>query len=210
VVASLALASCGRSPSDLEACLAAEQARDLTAASECESAWDTTFDPRAAAAGAHLALIAKDDLAMLRWAPRATNDSEGARVQHFCGALHAERGDVTAAEASFRRALALRIDREPLRAVNTASSLFDLIRNRAPIEDSVKLLRIAWHQASLADDPLGRAMAASELIELLVDFGDIQTAETARPSHRCRAGSLVEGPRGRSNSSGTWTLRDRR
>jgi len=41
----------------------------------------------------------------------------------------------------------------------------------------VKLLRIAWHQASLADDPLGRAMAASELIELLVDFGDIQTAE---------------------------------
>jgi len=127
VVASLALASCGRSPSDLEACLAAEQAARPHGRFRMRERMGHDVSIREpAAAGAHLALIAKDDLAMLRWAPRATNDSEGARVQHFCGALHAERGDVTAAEASFRRALALRIDREPLRAVNTASSLFDL------------------------------------------------------------------------------------
>lgn len=204
-VAGVVLVGCGRDASDLDACLAAEKARDPTNEHRCEAAWQTTFDERAAGAGAHLTLIANDERGMFRWVARAANDSEGARVLHFLGALQVNHGDEKGAEASFRRALALRIDREPLRAANTASTLFDLVRNRAPAEESIQLLRVAWHQASLAADPLGRAMAASGLIEVLLDLGEIRTAELlvkaidgqSAPRIRDLADGRVQAARGR-------------
>ena len=176
LVAGLVLASCGRSSSELEACLAAEVSKDTTADAICERSWDSTFDERVVSVGARLAMIRQDEPSLLKWTARAANDVEGARALYFLASFYVSRGDGNAAEPLLRRALALRVDRDPGRASNTALMLFDLERSNATAEESIRLARLAWEQANHGDHDVAKAFATVCLVDLMLDLGEIHTA----------------------------------
>ena len=110
---------CSREP-EVAACVFAEKNRDPRAAELCEQAWQDTRDEAAAISGAYHALRKKDDASLQRWARRARPTLEGAKILHFWGQRQLERRDLDGAEATLTSVLRLRIDRDPLKAINTA------------------------------------------------------------------------------------------
>jgi tetratricopeptide (TPR) repeat protein len=177
LVAAVVIAElCSREP-EIEACVFAQRNSEPDAAQLCEQAWQDTRDEGAAVSGAFDALRTKDDDGLRRWARRASMTLEGARILHLWGQRQFELGDLTGAETTLRRVLALRVDRDPLRATNTAWTLLQLVRNSQPVEESIKLARLAWDQASRGHHPLPRAYAASALADLLIDLGELTAAD---------------------------------
>src|SRR6185436_1551108 len=148
-----------------------------TAAALCERAWQDTHDEGAAVSGAFDALRTKDDAALRRWARRASMTLEGARILHIWGQRQADLGELAGAETTLRMALALRVNRDPQRALNTAYNLLQLVRSSQPVEESIRLARLAWDQAARGRHPLGRAFAASALADLLIDLGELNAAD---------------------------------
>jgi tetratricopeptide (TPR) repeat protein len=167
---------CSRAP-EIEACVFAQRNREPGAAELCERAWQDTRDEGAAVSGAFAALRSRDDDALRRWARRASATLEGARILHIWGQRQLDLGDLTGAETTLRRALALRVDRDPLRATNTAYNLLQLVRSSQPVEESIRLARLAWDQAARGHHPLPRAYAASALADLLIDLGELNAAD---------------------------------
>jgi tetratricopeptide (TPR) repeat protein len=175
----LVLAMLGFSDSrsrSIEECILAVERGDERAAAVCELAWLDTRDEAAAVAGAHHALKQRDEAALRRWAERARPTIQGARILHFWGCFQRSRGDLAGAEQTLRQVLALRIDRDPARATNTALELLKLVQNRDSAEQRIELALIAWEQAALGHVPLSRAMAAHWLSELLIDLGELRIA----------------------------------
>src|SRR5688572_32260279 len=172
------LASCGpREPGLTERCVAAQRARDASAATLCEQAWRESGEVAAAVAAAHDALVRGDGAALRVWVERAPATVEGARILHFNGEHLLQQGDHAGAEAMYRRALALRVDRDPRRAANTAIALVAVVQSHRPAEQSIELARVAWEQAQASGHPMMRAMAAGALVEILVDLGELRTAQ---------------------------------
>jgi tetratricopeptide (TPR) repeat protein len=167
---------CSREP-EIEACVFAEMYHAPGAAELCEQVWQDTRDESAAVSGAVVALRLKDDVALLRWARRAAMTLEGARILHIWGQRQFDLGDLTGAETTLRLALALRVDRDPQRAANTAYLLLRLVRSSQPVEESIKLARLSWEQAARGRYALGRAFAASALADLLIDLGELRAAD---------------------------------
>jgi hypothetical protein len=168
--------ACSRA-SGVAACLRADENREPDAAELCEQAWQDTRAETVAVAGAHRALCNKDDLTLQRWAQRALPTIEGARVLHYWGQRQLERRDLEGAEGTLRTVLALRIDRDPARATNTAFQLLKLVRSIKPAEDSIELARIAWEQAVKGGVPVSRAFAANALADLFIDLGELDAAD---------------------------------
>ena len=199
------LFACGGNASGADACKAAAKARKADAQVLCERAWQATRDVAVAVAAAQHALVAGDQAALKKWVERAPEDIEGARIIHFWGAMQQELGDLAGAEATFRHALALRVDRDPLRATNTAQHLLDLVHGYRPAEESLRVARVAWQQANRANDPLVLALNSTNLITLLIDLGELETAEAllvqmpAEPAVlRDTSEGLIQSARGRS------------
>jgi tetratricopeptide (TPR) repeat protein len=163
-------------PRVVQACLDAERNDLPTTPGLCERAWTETRDEEVAATGAFYARRTGDDAALKRWVERAPRTLQGARILHYWGELLVKRGDVEAAEATLQQALDLRVNRDPIRATNTALLLLELARSRRPADESIWLARIAWEQAELAHSDLMRACTAISLIELLLDLGEFSTA----------------------------------
>ena len=191
--------------SELEQCLSANAARDESTTDKCERAWQRDHDISAAVAGAQHALGIHDDRRLSEWADRAPRNIEGARILYFWSERLQELGHKTEAESLLRQTLALRVDNDPLRATNTALALFALARSDQPAEESIKLIRLAWRQAVLARDPTGRMFAATDLIDVLLDLGELHTAELVFktmvedrwPSLRDLSEGRLESARGR-------------
>jgi tetratricopeptide (TPR) repeat protein len=167
--------ACQHSPA-VEACLAASQTMVADTGELCERAWRDGGDEAAAVAGAYFALNRPDAAALERWAQRARPTLQGARIFSFSGEMRQRRDDRPGAERSFRRALDLQIDRDPARAANTALWLFALVQDSQSAAESIRLARLAWEQAELSGNELIRACAASSLVEILVDIGELSTA----------------------------------
>jgi tetratricopeptide (TPR) repeat protein len=172
-----ALASAGCRAPQAEACLLAEELSLHTATQLCEDAWQDTGSEAALVAGALHALSCQDDPTLRRWAGRARETIEGARVLHFWGERQRMLGDLEGAETTLRKALQLRVDRDPARATNTALALLDLVQSRRPAEEALALARLAWNQAELANVGLSRAFAAEALAGILIDLGELDAAE---------------------------------
>src|SRR5258705_3387054 len=85
--------ACARPRSATEVCVAADHAREPEAQDRCEQAWQTASDVAAAVAGAHDALVRDDRTALKRWADRAPETIEGARILHFWGLAQRDAGD---------------------------------------------------------------------------------------------------------------------
>lgn len=199
------LVACGSTANGVDACKAAAKAREAKTQEVCERAWQATRDISVAVAAAQYALVAGDQAALKKWVERAPEDIEGARIMHFWGAMQQERGDLAGAESTFRHVLALRVDRDPLRATNTAQHLLDLVHGYRPPEESIRVARVAWDQARRANDPLALAINSTNLITLLIDLGEIDTAEAllaqmpAEPAVlRDTSEGLIHSARGRS------------
>jgi tetratricopeptide (TPR) repeat protein len=170
---------CGQQPSARERCTKAAKIKAANAQQLCEDAWQKDHDVATAVAGAQFALVKKDRDSLKRWAERAPSNVEGARILHFWGMMQQQLGDLDGAEVTLRKALALRIGVDPGRAANTAMQLMVLVAGYKPAEESIELARIAWEQARLDKDPDPgmRALTASTLVDLLIDLGEVQTAE---------------------------------
>ncbi len=168
-------ASCA-DPSELELCLKGAPAHPLTDG-HCELAWQHDHNIDAAVTASMNALVAPNDAALARWTSRAPETIKGARIFHFAAQRRSRLGDEAGAEKLFRHALAIRVNRDPARATNTAVALLDLVRSYEPASESVELARVAWEQAELSGATLARSMAADYAIDLLLDFGQIDTAE---------------------------------
>jgi tetratricopeptide (TPR) repeat protein len=163
-------------PRVVQDCLDADR-RDLPSTPElCERAWNETRNDEVAAAGAFYARRTGDDATLKRWVERAPRTLQGARILHYWGEMLVKRGDLEVAEATLQQALDLRVNRDPIRATNTALLLLELARSRRPADQSIWLARIAWEQAELAHSDLMRACTAISLIELLLDLGEFATA----------------------------------
>lgn len=160
----------------VRACLAAADARFQVTGELCERAWQDTRSEAAAVAGAWFALFAHDDAALLRWEQRARPTIQGSRIFRFVSDMQRRNGDLEAAEKALRIALELQVDRDPIRATNTAVSLLDLVQSNQPVRESVRIARIAWEQAALSHHPLSLAFAGNALAEILVDLGELSTA----------------------------------
>lgn len=161
----------------VEACLVAEDLRLDSATELCEDAWQATGSEAALVSGARYALSCWDDPTLRRWAERARDTIEGARVLHFWGERQRMLGDLEGAEATLREALRIRVGRDPARATNTALALLDLVQSRRPAEEALELARLAWNQAQLGGVPLSRAFAAEAMAGILIDLGEIDAAE---------------------------------
>lgn len=161
----------------VEECILAVDRGEARAAALCELAWLETGDEAAAVAGARHALKQGDAVTLQRWAGRAPPTIEGARILHFWGCLQRTRGDLDGAEQTWRQVLALRIDRDPARATNTAIELLKLVQSYRPAEQSIELALTAWVQAERGHVPLSRAMAAHWLSQLLIDLGELRVAD---------------------------------
>jgi tetratricopeptide (TPR) repeat protein len=159
------------------ACMQADLRRAADTTERCERAWQETHSEEAAVAGANYARLRRDDAALERWASRAKETIQGARIFHFWGERQRAVGDLDGAEDTLRHALKLRIDRDPLRATNTALALLELVRSYRPVEENIRLARIVWEQAGRANHPLGRAFANEALVDILLDLGEIKTAD---------------------------------
>ena len=174
----LALGCAKRPASDpVAACLSAVDARSAAGTSMCENAWQRTRDIRAAVGGAQLALHFEDADALRRFADGVPQTVEGARVLHFWGQLQLQRGELEGAAATFRRTLTIRVDRDAARATNTALLLIQIIRNSQPAEESVALARTAWEQAHRSGVADAIAYAATTLVEIFVELGELRTAQ---------------------------------
>jgi len=176
-IGGLTTACGGAEPSLVERCVRAQRGNLSSTAELCERAWRETADVAAAVAGAHDALVRGDAAALRTWTERAPATVEGARILHYQGELQVQRGDLAGAEATLRRAIALRVDADPARAANTALVLLALVQSHRPAEESVVLARTAWQQAEASGHPMMRAMASAALTEILVDLGELRTAE---------------------------------
>ena len=170
---------CGSQPSGRDACQNAAKAKAANTQELCERAWQKDHDVAIAVTAAQSALVAKDHEALKRWAERAPSTIEGARILHFWGSTQQELGDRDGAEATLRKALALRVGVDPGRAANTALQLMLLVSGYKSAEETIVLARTAWEQALLANspNPSMRAMAANALVGVLIDLGEVQTAE---------------------------------
>ncbi|MFT3696261.1 MAG: hypothetical protein QM831_24185 [Kofleriaceae bacterium] len=175
VVASALLAGCGTSA--VQACLDADHSEVLVSDHVCEVAYQRTFDPRTVGAGSHLALRASDEVRLFKWLARAGDDVEGARAMHFVAQEELDRGKTKLAEQLLRRALKVRMLLDPMRAANTALLLFDIVRSNEPAEESIRLVQIAWEQAEVAKASSIKTFAASGAVDLLLDLGEVETAE---------------------------------
>ena len=161
---------------ELHACVAATGQMLPRTTALCEQAWQTTGEEEAAANGAFYAFRAHDDDALERWEKRARPTVRGARILALAGEMWEHRDEFARAEDDFRRALDLQIDRDPIRAANSALFLLALVQNSQPAEESIRLARIAWEQAELGGNELVRAGAAGSLVELMIDIGELSTA----------------------------------
>jgi tetratricopeptide (TPR) repeat protein len=170
------LAGCAALPEVDRACFVAWRETYAVTGELCERAWQATRNESAAVAGAWSALTTRDDAALLRWGQRARATLQGARILRFVSDMQRRNGDLAAAEHALRIALDLQVDRAPARAANTAVSLLELVQSSEPARESLRVARIAWEQAELADLPLAAAYAGSALVELLVDLGELSTA----------------------------------
>jgi tetratricopeptide (TPR) repeat protein len=170
------VSGCGAHP-DVVACQRAADQRVASASELCERAWRATGSEAAAVAGAIYALSRRDDATLKRWAQRARSTIEGARILHFWGDRQRMLGDLEGAEDTLRRALGIRVDRDPARATNTALALLELVQSRRPAEETIQLARLAWDQAKRAGQPLSHAFAAEALAGILIDLGELGAAE---------------------------------
>jgi tetratricopeptide (TPR) repeat protein len=168
--------ACAHAP-EVRACLAAED-RMLPATTElCDRAWQLTGDEAAAVAGAYFALRRGDDAALGRWAERALPTVQGAHIFEYVGEMQQHHDDFEGAVRSFRRAFDLQLDRDPARAANTALWLLAMVRSSDPAEESIRLARVAWEQAERSGSELIRPCAAMSLVEILIDIGELTTAQ---------------------------------
>ncbi len=182
----------------VEECMLALDRGDPETGAICEQAWQETSDEAAAVAGAHHALKQGDEAALRRWADRARPTIQGARILHFWGCFQRARGDLAGAEQTLSRVLALRIDRDPARATNTAIELLKLVQSYRSAELSIGLARTAWEQAARGKVPLSRAMAAHWLSELLIEVGELRRAnEVIQKMDRVRYWPLRDHAEGR-------------
>jgi hypothetical protein len=177
VVALSAFSDRARSATDLDACQAAFQNDDPATQSLCKRAWDATHDVAAAVAGANDALMDDDYEALKGWASIAPADAQGARILHFWGEMQGKRGELDGAERTLRRTLELRRALDPERAWNTAMVLLSVVRYHRPAAESIELARRTWVEAPRGEDPIPRAMTAAALAEVLVDLGELKTAQ---------------------------------
>ena len=205
------LAAC-KAPPPVRACLAAWAGKSPITGELCEIAWEGTRSEAAAVTGALSALTRLDDTALRRWGQRARSTIQGSRILHFVSDMQRRTGDLEGAERSLRIALELQVDRDPARAINTAVSLLDLAQSNEPAQETIRIARIAWQQAELSHNPLGWAVAANELVEILADLGELSTAAAVidrmeqgdRPiSEALRAGAKgrLEAARGRPRTA---------
>lgn len=182
VACMVAAGGCASSPDagtpTVEACVAADDRSEATAAQLCEHAWRATGSEDAAVAGAHHALYSQDGTSLHRWASRALPTIQGARILHYWAERLRSVGDLNGAEATLRQVLRLRVDLDPARATNTALALLALVKSHQPAEDSMKLVRLAWEQAERSHESLSHAFAAAALVETFVDLGELAAAET--------------------------------
>jgi len=201
--------ACAAVPS-VRACVVAAENNLPTSEALCEHAWRETGSETAMVAGARYALDEDRYETLRRWAVRAQPTIEGARVLHFWGEAERFHGDLRGAEDTFRRVLGLRLDRDPARAVNTALALLDLVQSTQPAEESIELARLAWEQAELNKHGLQRAYAANQLVELLVDLGELSTAavviERMDASQPQSFRALRDGAKGRLEAARGKTL----
>jgi tetratricopeptide (TPR) repeat protein len=183
---------CGQQPSARERCEKAAKAKAADTQTICEEAWQKDHDVAIAVTAAKAALIAKDRGALERWAERAPPTVEGARILHFWGSMQQELGDLEGAEATLRKALALRVGTDPGRAANTALQLLLLVSGYKSAEESIVLARTAWEQAQLDTnpEPTPRALAASALVDLLLDLGEVHAAEVVSKQIPSEVGAL--------------------
>src|ERR1043166_3168440 len=142
----------------------------------CEVAWQATRAEQAAVGGSLYALEVHDGPAAKRWADRAQETIEGARILHNWGELQQQRGDLQGAETTMLHALSLQRDRDPARATNTALFLLELARSRQPADQSIWWARVAWEQAGRGGNETMRTCAAFSLLEILLDLGELPTA----------------------------------
>ena len=178
------LAACDTLPDVVRVCLAARSAGYQVTGELCEQAWWDTQSEAAAVAGAWWALTTRDDAGLERWGARAQPTIPGSRILHFVSDMQRRNGELARAEAALRIALDLQADRDPLRAANTAVSLLELVQSNDPPKESIRIARIAWEQAELANAP-GHASPMSALVEayagnalagVLIDLGELSTA----------------------------------
>jgi tetratricopeptide (TPR) repeat protein len=170
---------CGQQPSARERCEKADRAKASNTQQVCEDAWQKDHDVATAVIAAQFALVHKDRDALKRWADRAPSNVEGARILHFWGSMQQDLGDLDGAEATLRKALALRVGVDPGRAANTALQLMLLVNGYRPAEETITLARTAWEQAQLikGQNSTMQALTASALVTVLIDLGEVQTAE---------------------------------
>ncbi|HEY6180507.1 MAG TPA: hypothetical protein VIX73_38960, partial [Kofleriaceae bacterium] len=171
-----------QAPGDSEApivqrCTSAMKHKLPTAAALCEQAWQETGSEAAAFAGAWIALWFHDDAGVERWRQRALPTVTGARILRVVSDMQRRNGDFAGAEASLREALKLQIDLDPTRAAATAGSLLELTQSNDSVKESLGFARIAWQQAVKSRYELGQAFAAKGLVEVLVDLGELSTAD---------------------------------
>lgn len=199
-------------PPVVRQCLGAMEAKLSITAALCERAWRDTRSEEAAVAGAWFALSLRDDAALERWGQRALPTSHGARILRFVADMQRRNGDIKAAAASLRVVLDLQVDSDPVRATNTAVSLLELAQNNEPVTESLRFARIAWEQAALTGQPLSLAFAAKGLVGILVNLGELSTADAvierieareppASEALRSGAKALVEAARGRTRTA---------
>ncbi|HMG58060.1 MAG TPA: CHAT domain-containing protein, partial [Kofleriaceae bacterium] len=179
-------------------------------------AWRNTQSEAAAVAGAWWALTTHDDAGLERWGVRAQPTIPGSRILHFVSDMQRQHGELARAEAALRIALDLQIDRDPVRAANTAVSLLELVQSNDPPKESIRIARIAWEQAELANAPghaspasaLAEAYAGNALAGVLIDLGERSTAAAViermeaadplpSPALRDGAKARLEAARGR-------------
>src|ERR1041384_951907 len=147
-------------PRVVQDCLDADRGDRPSTPELCERAWNETRNDEAAATGAFYARRTGDAATLKRWVDRAPRTLQGARILHYWGEGLVKRGDLEAAEDTLQQALALRVNRDPNRATNTALMLLELARSRRPADQSIWLARIAWEQAGRGPhDPTGASAA---------------------------------------------------
>jgi tetratricopeptide (TPR) repeat protein len=162
---------------DRDMCLTSEFGTDPAAEALCERVYAETHDDAVAAAGARIALNTNNYAALEQWGKVAPRNLDGARIYHFVGQGRWNQNDLAGAEEPWHRALDLRKDVAPLKASNTALALLALVRSTHPAPESIDLAYLAWDQAKRAGDSEGKAMAAGELAAVLIDIGELKTAE---------------------------------
>ena len=143
----------------------------------CEATWQATHAEEAAVGGALYALQTDDDAGLERWVARAQETPQGGRILHYQGELLQRRGDLEGAAAALQHALRLQRDRDPARATNTALFLLELSRSSQPADHSIWLARMAWEQAGRGGEERMRTCAAFSLLEILLDLGELPTAQ---------------------------------